>query len=226
MRVPLLMQNSIDSQPGVSGGHEEGGFVLRDANGNVSVSRWQQGEQDRIILPTYQDCRFEGQEIIATLHTHPNTGGNYLQEPSETDKRAVRDDPNLKAAFYEGELVISQEKIYLIESNGQVREIGDTRIILQVDLEGTMAAVLTPDVLQDDIAVSLARAIAAANKRARDSGVDVLQSIITITQRALDGDTLWRINYGPREYIGRRGGDLIVEVDSSDSSIKQVLRGQ
>ena len=89
-----------------------------------------------------------------------------------------------------------------------------------------MAAVLTQDVLQDDIAVSLARAIAAANRRARESGVDVLQSIITITQRALDGNVLWRINYGPKEYIGRRGGDFIVEVDANNSSIQQVLRGQ
>jgi hypothetical protein len=89
-----------------------------------------------------------------------------------------------------------------------------------------MAAVLTNEVLQDDIAVSLARAIAAANKRARESGVDVLQSIISVTQRALNGNSLWEINYGPKEYIGRRGGDLIVRVDSKDSSIKQVLRGQ
>ena len=128
-----LRQAWHDSQPGVSGGHEEGGFVLRDADGFLRVSRWLQGEQDRIILPTYQDCRFEGQEIVATFHTHPNTGENYLQEPSETDRRAVRDDKNLKAQFYEGELVIAQEKIYLIESNGQVREIGDTRRILEMD---------------------------------------------------------------------------------------------
>lgn len=89
-----------------------------------------------------------------------------------------------------------------------------------------MAAALTPDVLQDDIAVSLARAIAAANKRARESGIDVLQSIISITQRAFNGNSLWEINYGPKEYIGRRGGDFIVRVDPKDSSIKQVLRGQ
>lgn len=89
-----------------------------------------------------------------------------------------------------------------------------------------MAAVLTTEVLQDDIAVSLARAIAAANKYARESGVDVLKSIITITQRAINGNSLWEINYGPKEYIGRRGGDLIVRVDPNDSSIKQVLRGQ
>lgn len=89
-----------------------------------------------------------------------------------------------------------------------------------------MAAALTADVLQDDIAVSLARATAAANKRARESGIDLLQSVISITQRTLDGDSLWRINYGPKEYIGRRGGDFIVEVDPKDASIKRVLRGQ
>lgn len=89
-----------------------------------------------------------------------------------------------------------------------------------------MTSVLSAEVLQDDIAVSLARAIAAANKRARESGVDVLQGIISITQRAFNGNSLWEINYGPKEYIGRRGGDLIVRVAPNDSSIKQVLRGQ
>ncbi len=89
-----------------------------------------------------------------------------------------------------------------------------------------MSTTLTADVLQDDIAVSLARALAVANKRARESGIDVIQSIITITQRAFDGNLLWRINYGPKEYIGRRGGDFIVEVDPTDASVKQVLHGQ
>ena len=119
-----------DSQPGESGGHEEGGFVLRDALGKLTVARWQRGEQDRIVLPLYKNCRFNEQEIIASFHTHPNTGSNYLQEPSETDRRAIRDDPNLKSDLYEGELVISQEKMYLIEQNGFVTEIGNTREIL------------------------------------------------------------------------------------------------
>lgn len=39
-----------------------------------------------------------------------------FQEPSDTDKRAVRDDPDLKGEFYEGELVISQKKVYLRSS--------------------------------------------------------------------------------------------------------------
>lgn len=89
-----------------------------------------------------------------------------------------------------------------------------------------MAATLTAEVLQDDIAVSLARAMATANKRARELGVDVLQSLITITQQVSDGTVLWRINYGPKDYVGRRGGDLIIEIDPYNASIRQVLRGQ
>ena len=88
-----------------------------------------------------------------------------------------------------------------------------------------MSATLTTDVLQDDIAVLLARVVATANKRARELGVDVLQSFITITQSMGNGSS-WRVNYGPKDYIGRRGGDLIIEVDAGDISIKQVLRGQ
>jgi hypothetical protein len=89
-----------------------------------------------------------------------------------------------------------------------------------------MAAPLTADVLQDDIGMSLARAMAAANRRARELGVDVPQALITITRRALNGELVWRINYGPKDYVGRRSGDLIIEVDPSDASIKQVLWGQ
>lgn len=89
-----------------------------------------------------------------------------------------------------------------------------------------MTTTLTADVYADDVAVSLARAVAVANKRARESGIDILQSLITVTQRFFNGDVLWRINYGPRDYVGRRGGDLIIEINSGDSSIKEVLWGQ
>ncbi len=88
-----------------------------------------------------------------------------------------------------------------------------------------MSATLTADVLQDDLAVLLARVLAIANKHARELGVDVLQSFITITQ-SFESGPRWRVNYGPKDYIGQRGGDLIIEVDAGDISIKQVLRGQ
>ena len=72
---------------------------------------------------------FDGLEIVASFHTHPNTGSDYLQEPSETDKRAVRDDPDLKDAEYVGEFVVSQTIIYLISPAGQVREMDDTQAV-------------------------------------------------------------------------------------------------
>jgi hypothetical protein len=71
-------------------------------------------------------------EIIASFHTHPNTGPDYLQEPGETDRRAVRADPDLKAPHYAGELVISAGLVYLVLPDGSVSELGETqRIIAQ-----------------------------------------------------------------------------------------------
>jgi len=124
-----LQQAWIDSNPGMTDGREEGGFVLRDTDGSLSVRRWQRGLQDSIQVPPHGNCMFDGLEIVASFHTHPNTGNNYLQEPSETDKRAVRDDPDLKGADYVGEFIISQAVIYLVSPAGQVREMDDTEAV-------------------------------------------------------------------------------------------------
>jgi len=115
------------SEPGVSGGHEEGGFVTRDENGNLDVVRWPVGERDSMRVPLHQNCKFGDRWIVATFHTHPNTGDDYLHEPSETDKRAVRDDPDLKGSDYVGEFVISCEMIFLITQAGRVSEVAETR---------------------------------------------------------------------------------------------------
>jgi len=124
-----LQQAWIDSNPDTTGGHEEGGFVLRDADGSLSVRRWQRGSQDTIQVPAHRNCVFDGLDIVASFHTHPNTGNDYLQEPSETDKRAVRDDPDLKGDEYIGEFVISQAVIYLVSPVGQAREMDDTEAV-------------------------------------------------------------------------------------------------
>jgi len=124
-----LRQAWEDSQPGVTGGHEEGGFVLRDSEGKLSILRWPQGAQNSIDLPAHTHCRIDDSDIVATFHTHPNTSGDYLQEPSETDRRAVRDDPDLKGEFYVGELVISQATIYLITPAGHVSEVGESQAL-------------------------------------------------------------------------------------------------
>lgn len=88
-----------------------------------------------------------------------------------------------------------------------------------------MIKTLTSDVLQDDIAVSIAHVIASANRRAVQLGVDVHQSLITITER-FENDWFWRINYGPKDFINHRGGDLIIDVNPLDASIKRVYHGQ
>jgi hypothetical protein len=122
-----------DSQPGPTGGHEEGGFILRDSTGKLSVERWPYGQQNSIEVPPHPGCRINDQDIVATFHTHPNTGSDYLQEPSETDKRAVRDDPHLKETFYQGEFVISSQTMYRITPTGQVSEVGQTKEYLVKD---------------------------------------------------------------------------------------------
>lgn len=125
--IAALKQAWNDSLPGITGGHEEGGFVLKDFDASLSVYRWPRGTKNSIAVPMHDDCKFQGKQIVATFHTHPNIGTDHLQEPSETDKRAVRDDIDLKGKFYEGELVISQEVVYLVSPNGQVNEVGFRR---------------------------------------------------------------------------------------------------
>src|SRR6266540_3140314 len=124
-----LRQAWLDSQPGISGGHEEGGFVIQVSARQLSVACWPTGVQNSILVPPHPDCTMGGNPIVASFHTHPNTGADFLQEPSETDKRAVRDDPDLKGTDYVDEFVIAQETIYLIAPNGQVREVADTQAL-------------------------------------------------------------------------------------------------
>ena len=92
-----------------------------------------------------------------------------------------------------------------------------------------MPATLPADVYQDDIALSLARVMALANTRARSLGVDVAQSLISITQHPVASGAeagAWRVSYGPRNYIGRRGGDVIIDIEPDGSAVLQVLVGQ
>lgn len=120
-----------ESQPDVSGGHEEGGFVLRNTNGEIEVLRWVTGAQNSIRVPPHPGCKIGASDILASFHTHPNTGSDYLQEPSETDKRAVRHDPDLKEVFYVGEFIISDRLIYLIQPDGYVIEVGRREAIVE-----------------------------------------------------------------------------------------------
>jgi len=89
-----------------------------------------------------------------------------------------------------------------------------------------MALTLTADVFKDDVAMSTANVMAIANKRANELGINVLNSLITMTQYLRDGTILWRVNYGPKDYLNRRGGDLMIDVDAVNGKIERVLWGQ
>lgn len=120
-----------DSNPGPIGGHEEGGFIVKDDAGALIVIRWPRGSGNSIIVASHPGGRIKEGQIVATFHTHPNSGPDYLQEPSETDRRAVRDDPDLKGPEYLGEIVVSAAMLYLIKPSGKVEIVGQTTVIKQ-----------------------------------------------------------------------------------------------
>jgi hypothetical protein len=126
----LLRQAWLESQPGTADAHEEGGFVVRNVDGSLSVERWPRGAQNKIFVPAHPDGKLGDRPIVATFHTHPNPGADFQQEPSLTDIRAVSEDPNLCHPDYEGELVIASEFTYRIRRNGDVETIGDTAVLL------------------------------------------------------------------------------------------------
>ena len=62
-----------------------------------------------------------------------------------------------------------------------------------------MPTVLMAEVLEDELAILLARVIAVANKCVREVGVNVAESLVTITQIS-DHELYWRVNYGAKDY--------------------------
>lgn len=79
---------------------------------------------------------------------------------------------------------------------------------------------------QDHLVMSVARALAVANEAALTQGTKPDESMVTITEETSSTGRLWRIHYGPRDYIGRRGGDLIVLVDKNSEAVQRIIRGQ
>lgn len=89
-----------------------------------------------------------------------------------------------------------------------------------------MAAVLTNETLKDEIAVSVANVLASANRKAKELGVDLRSSLITVNQHLANGVWGWRVHYGKRDYVGTRGGDLMIDVGATDAKVQKVTRGQ
>jgi len=89
-----------------------------------------------------------------------------------------------------------------------------------------MSAVITEDVLQGEIAVTVAKVLAAANKCAEAAGINALECLISVNQRPHSEGGIWEVEYSHPHPVGRRGGGLTVDVDPQDATIKRVLRGQ
>ena len=89
-----------------------------------------------------------------------------------------------------------------------------------------MAISLTEDVLADEMAVDLARVLAAANKKARDIGVTIEESFVSLEQVANGPGVHWLVNYGPADCVNQRGGDVSIEVDLDSANIVDVRLGQ
>lgn len=89
-----------------------------------------------------------------------------------------------------------------------------------------MALPALEKVQQDDLAMSVARAMAIANEAAVAQGTDLTRCLVTLSEESPPPQRLWRIHYGPREYRNRRGGDFIVLVDEETGTVQRIIRGQ
>lgn len=89
-----------------------------------------------------------------------------------------------------------------------------------------MATVSIEDFRQDRLVMSVASALSLANAAAIAEGTEPSESLVTISAEESPTRRVWRIQYGPRNYVNRRGGDLIVIVDSDTQTVQQIIRGQ
>ena len=89
-----MRQAFEDSDMGGSAPREQGGFLVRDSQtGAFAVARMSSSERDSLAYPICADGLFQGQEIVGSFHTHPNTGHEWRQEPSPQDIRLSKEYP-------------------------------------------------------------------------------------------------------------------------------------
>jgi hypothetical protein len=89
-----------------------------------------------------------------------------------------------------------------------------------------MATPALEEIQHDDLAVSIARALVAANDAAVARGIDLAASLVTVSEESPPPNRVWQVHYGSREYVHRRGGDLIVLVEEQTGNLRRIIRGQ
>lgn len=114
------------SQPNVPASrHEEGGYIVVEADGALGVRWWQPGKSAAITPPKRaRDGSFDGRKVVAEFHTHPHPrkdeqGKTWELEPSAIDLNAIRNE-NYSGVSY----VIGWEHVWQIEPAGRVTRIG------------------------------------------------------------------------------------------------------
>jgi hypothetical protein len=78
----------------------------------------------------------------------------------------------------------------------------------------------------DSLALSMAFAIALADEEAISRGITLANSLVSVAEESPPPSRTWRVHYGPRNYLNRRGGDLTVFVDEQAGKVHRILRGQ
>jgi hypothetical protein len=89
-----------------------------------------------------------------------------------------------------------------------------------------MTAITFEKLQQDRLVMSVAGALAVANETAVTQGIDPGSSLVTIAEAESAQGRVWRVHYGPRDYVSRRGGDLVIVVDEQSGMVQRITRGQ
>ncbi len=111
--------------------HEEGGYIVRRADGSLGVERWPRG-QGASITPPARDAqgRFNGLEVLGEFHTHPNppvdeTGQRWNPGPHPGDTNAIA------AENYPGDsYIISAGHVYVVHNDGTSGTVGRRGFVL------------------------------------------------------------------------------------------------
>jgi hypothetical protein len=79
---------------------------------------------------------------------------------------------------------------------------------------------------KDGLALSVAFAITLADQEAVTRGISLADSLVSVAEESPPPARTWRVHYGPRNFLNRRGGDLTVFVDEQAGEVRRILRGQ
>lgn len=114
--ITALSDAWTDSNPGTGtdpNRREQGGWLVVDDDGNVSVDPWPAGAAASVPIGPRPD------NALGMYHTHPNIGGNWQESPSDPDIEIAKT-VDYAAPHY----VVSDGTIWVIDSDGNVTALG------------------------------------------------------------------------------------------------------